>query len=181
MSHQLSTLSWKDSTLSPKDTTQSSKDTTLSSRDMTLSSKATTCNTLQHTATHCSIFERFDSIIEKFDSIWSWMSHMCHTHEVMDESCHTSHRLYLPKIRLLFESYDLQHTATHCNTLQRTATHCSIFERFDSCSKVTTCNTLPHTALSSKDSTLSSRGTARYRHVDGKQNPEWSKSRSLFK
>jgi len=47
MSHQLSTLSWKDSTLSPKDTT-------LSSRDMTLSSKATTCNTLPHTATHCN-------------------------------------------------------------------------------------------------------------------------------
>ena len=40
----------------------------------------------------------------------------------------------------------LQHTATHCNTLQQTATHCASPMMYVTLQYVTHCNTLQHTA-----------------------------------
>jgi len=41
----------------------------------------------------------------------------------------------------VYNTYTLQHTATHCNTLQHTATHCNALQR-----TATHCNALQHTA-----------------------------------
>ena len=66
----------------------------------------------------------FERAFRKWHRKWDWL------YKVASEIQHTA-----------THCNTLRHTATHCNTLQHTATHCNTLQR-----TATHCNTLQHTA-----------------------------------